>query len=656
MAVKYTIPYKSNDNVSWRVDIATTSYFGDPKIVRGVSEQAAIRDYDVEDTDDPFSALIPSSLTLNIYDRSEIDVNELQQAQDKDFIVSQYRNDVLKWQGFLVPDNISLPFKQAPRQLQLKAICGLSMLANTDYVHNDLPGTTTDISRCPMNYFRNILFTNLGIMLPIRWTNDLQCTAFPDEDVFTSSVKWGQSGEAFTSYQSSTNDSGPQQTCEYILKGMLQSMQCRIFQDNGMWIIRRVPNYVTGSFDYKQIAGDLGVMTVYSGTQNINNHIGISGYRMVEEDAVLLVKPGFKSCTVTYNANVRENILPNGGQDLEVNPPIDTSPIYWGETTAGTIIVVGNPISLDGRSGKSTELEGTIGDLYFQMGVEPRTLYENGLPIDTKVQVKRINFGFIFSPEVFPTIPGPDNVIDWSTNPLQLRVVLNLFGTRYWLNDFGFWETSEKTITITVDNMTLGDVAQVNFDHFQGIILPEPTNAPVAGDESDITVDFIVKSGIKYLVDAISFTLDQGNDVYSSTLENTRNTIADTREINISSSFSGYFLSNFMTSPFESDAESSYRDALAYEGTLTGLTANAIMRFRYKSSRLFNGTIFTANRDWSFDQLYTIDTLGSSKFLPLNASFNSEKCECSIVAIESRNDFVSLTEKYYSSNDQTLSN
>lgn len=654
MAVKYTIPYRSNDDTSWRVDISNSTYIGTSKIIRGVSEQAAILSYDVQDTDDPFSPFVPSSLALNIYDRNDIDVNELQNAQDKDWVISQYREGVLKWTGFLVVDNIVMPFKSAPRSLSLKAICGLTMLEKTTYTHNDLPGLDSTTTRCPMNYFRNILFTNLGITLPIRWVNNLRCTAFPDEDVFSGSVRWGASGEAFTSYQSSSNDSGPKVTCEYILKGMLQAMQCRIFQDNGMWMITRVPDTVSGSIIYHQIAGDLGIMAVNTATQSISGHIGMGGFRMVEEDAILTVIPGLKTCKVTYNANTRENILPNGGQDL-IEFPIVGPPLYWGETTVGTIFVI-PAAALDSRSGHSTELEGTVGDLYFQMGIGPRTLYENGLPIDTKVQVKRMSFSFIFSPLVFPTIPGPDNVVDWSSNPLQLRVVLNLFGTRYWLNDFGFWEATEKTITITVDNMRLDDVAQINFDHFNGIILPEPTNAPVTGDVSDIIVDFIVKSGTKYHVDAISVTIDAGNDVYESTVTDTRNTIVDERELQISSSFSGYFLSNFMTSPFESDAECTFRDSLAYEGTLTGLTANAIMRYRYKSSRVFDGTIYTAHSDWSFNKIYSIDTLGAIKFLPLNASYNSEKCECRITAIESRNDFVSLTEKYYSSNDTTLSN
>lgn len=660
MGVKYTIPFKANDNVSWRVNISLNSWSSAPIFVQGVGQTACTHSWDVETTDDPFSVLVPSSIALSVNDEGQIDVNELQQAQDRDFTVQLFREGLQKWSGYLVPDGIQKPLKSYPYGgLQLKAICGLSVLATLPYVHNDLPGVAdidTGNTRCIMNYIRNILFTNLGIQIPIRWTNELRCTAFPDTDVFTGGVRWSVKNEGFISYQSSSsgNDAGPQQTCEYILKGFLASMQSRIYQDDGIWKIRRVNEFVQGSVFYKQIAATLGFMTVMSGTESVVKHIGRSGYRFVSEDSVLTVKQGFKSCKVTYTANIRENILPNGSQDTVKDLLFDNTPIYW-EGPPGQIPVIASVHpSLDGRDGFATELQGALDGNYFSMGVS--ALYTNGLPIDTKVQIKRLNFGFIFSPIIFPTTGTPDQIVDWTTKPMQLNVVLNLFGTRYWLNDYGFWQTTMATITIVVDNLRLLDVVQINFDHFQGIIMPEPTDAPVSGDESDLQIVFIVQNGTKYQVDKISVTIENGNDVYESSLPGSMNTTVDERELQISSSFSGYMLSNIMSSPFESDAECAFRDALIYEGSLTGLTANAIMRFRYKSSRVFNGSVFTSGRDYSFDELYTIDSLGASKFLPMNASYNIEKCITSLVAMESRSDSISLTEKYYSSNDNQLSN
>lgn len=656
MAVKYTIPFKAHDNIQWRVDISNDQYTGGQINVRGVSERSTTLERD-GDTDDPFSVFIKGTLSLSIYNQGQIDVNELQQAQDRDFKVSLYREDILKWVGFLVPDGISMPFLSTPYNVEIKAICGLTMLENLPYVHNDLQGTTGDISRCPINYIRNILFTNLGISLPIRWTNNLECTAFPDEDVLTT-IQWATTGEGFYSYQSGQNgdDPGPSQSCAYVLEGILKSMQCRIFQENGMWMIRRVTDTVTGNLIYKQVAANLGMLIVQTGKEKITKSIG-GTYGFVEEDQVLTVKQGIKTCKVTYNANVRENILPNGNQDIIYDRIFNLKPKIWGGYPGTEPISINSVASIDGREGYSTEIDALSSDQrYFTMTSEGGTLYADGLPIDTKTQIRRINFGFIFSPTGFPIIPGPDEVIDWTDKPLQLQIILNLFNDRYYLNDYGYWQSDPAAITIVVDNMRLHDVAQVNFDKFQGIIMPEPSSNPIAGDTSNIQVAFIAKLGYKYQLDNIKITVNTGNDVYESTLDTSKNTTLDERELTISSSYSGYMISNFMSDAFSSDEECYFNDGLLYSGTLTGLAANAIMRYRYKSSRIFNGSIITKGKNYSFDEIYTIATLGASKFLPLNSSYNIEKCEVSLVAMECRNDLLILTEKYYSSNDQTLSN
>lgn len=663
MGVKYTIPFKSHDNTQWRIDISNANYSGASIFVSGVSEQCAILSHDVETTDDPFSVFIKSTLVLNIYNEGQIDVNELQQAQDKDFIISRYREGILTWVGYLVSEGIQQQFIaiESKPKLTINAICGLGLLADMPYVHNDLPGLEFANVRSPINYFRNILFTLLGITLPIRWSNILENSSYPGDDIFSSGTTlWSVNGEGFLSYQSgqSGSDAGPTQTCEYVLKGMLQSMQCRIYQDNGMWIIRRINDVAQNTIRYKQINGDLGIMTVFSGLQTLTKSIG-GTYPFIQEDAVITVKQGVKKCKVTYNANVRENILPNGSQDAVNDPIFATVPLSWGALVADEPTEINSVPGLDGRTGYSTELIRSIGTGYFYMLDSPVTItsrYDNTFPIDTKVLIKRINFGFQFSPVNFPFFPGPDEVIDWTSKPLQLQVVLNLFGARYFLNDFGFWQTDEATITIVIDNMRLHDIGQVNFDKFQGIIMPEPTNRPVNGDQSHIQVIFFSKNGTVYDLDNISITIDNGNEVYESIFESSRNITVDTRELNISSSFSGYMLSNFMSSPFKSGDECSFKDPLFYEGTLTGLTANSIMRCLYKSSRIFNGSINTRNKNWSFDEIYTISTLGLSKFLPMNASYNMEKCEVVLVAMEIRNENPNLVEKYYSSNDNQLSN
>jgi hypothetical protein len=642
MAVKYRIVFRPMDNIRWTIDIATVAYTGNFTRING-NGQAAVIAYDTESADDPFSVFIKSTATINCINEGDIDINELQNAQDKDFTVSIYRAGTSFWTGYLNPDGIQQTFLSTPYDLQLTAICGLGLL-DTPYIHADLPGFTTTPSRCILNYIRQILFGNLGITIPIRWTNNLQNTANLGKDVF-STMLWSVNNEGFVAFQ----DGQPNKTCEYILRGFLASQQCRIYQSKGMWIIRRIPDTVSGSVIYNQIPANLNPLIIQRNTENISKLIGRSGYRMITEDAILTSVQGLKSCKVTYEAYINENIVPNGAQNAG-----GSGILYWGSYTAYPLI--STIPSLDGRSGTAARLVNFgAPDAYYTLTKTGGTLTEDGLPIDTQTIIKRLSFGFTFEIETGFAVDG-DGIITWAGDPFKIQVVFNTDTTQYFLNEFGFWVTTPTFISITVDGLKPDDVAKVDFDRFRGIIMPTPDSPPVAGSTSDIQIIFVVKNGQIYALDNIYITIDDSKEIYESSVLLTKNTTKDERTVEISSAFSGYMLSNIMSIYNESDAECFYREGAVYEGCLTGLTANAIMRYRYKASRVFNGTIYTNKAIWNFDEIYNIDTLGLSKFMPLNASYDIENSKCTLVAMECRNDNVTLTEKFYSSNDNLLSN
>lgn len=655
MATKYYIPFKSYDDIDWQIHINSDNYVGDAIGVRGVLGQAAVLSYD-GDTDDPFSVFIKSTLNINIYNEGKIDINELQQSQDREWKIKVYRSGNLYWSGFLLNESIQYPVLSAPTTLTLSATCGLSLLDDLDYSDTGFPL----YSRTPLNYFRQILFNNLGITLPIRWTNTLQCTAFIGQDVFAGGVQWSVNKEGIYSYQSGSDGDlqGPVKSCGYILEGLLKAFQCRIFQANGVWVIRRINDYVSGSFEYKQISGDLNPILIQSGTENVLKTIGRFGYPFLNEDQLITSKQGIKTARVTYAANVRNNLLPNGNQDLITSI---NEPLYWSRGISGPGFALSDQSTtpLDNRPGGFATFVNNIGEEtnYFTLVTPGSILRKDGLPIDTLTMVQKINFGFTFSPQFgFPTDPTTHFII-WDDKPFQIQVIFNAGSVVFYLNEFGYWQTDPIFISITVDALQLKDVATINFDKFQGIIMPSPDAQPIAGDTSDIQILFVAFEAQGYILDNIYITFDGGNDVYESTLADSKNTTVEETELEISSSFGGYQLSNLMTSWVRSDVECFYREGLAFENTLTAITAYCKMKFRYKASKIYNGTMNVRDTNWSFDEVYMIDSFDSLKFLGLNAKYNIEKCEVFLIAMESRSDNnVIFTEKYYNSNDNQLSN
>lgn len=732
MAIQYTVPIKSYDNVDWRANIYSDSFDGLITTLKGNGE-AMILEYQGE-TDDHFGVFIKSTLTLNVLYENNIDVNQLQNSADREYRIEIQRNNVLYWVGYMISEGIEQPMRSDAYTLSLTAICGLSMLEDMDYSHNNLQGTVPNVNtRCPMNYIRQILFAeaNLDVPIPLKWTNNLRNLVFAGQDVFIGDVRWSPRGEGFTDFN------GEVKKCNYILEGMLKSMQCRIYLTNGRWHIRRIPDYFQGLFQSRQVSG-LGVISAPVATENIAKKIGDGGYPFILENDLLTTIPGIKSCKTTYDSEKRENIIPNGDQDLISIG----SQLYWGffGDPLGTSALT--EISLDGREGSSTELTNTSGETqYYTTISEGSELLTNGLPIDTKNLVKVMNFSFIFSPKNgFPigstgiqaaemvaagggyangsfvnvptldligdgdgaslnvviqsgsvasfeinnhgsgysvgdvfSIPDStgggdgdgfrarvtelDGVIDFSTNPLQLQIVMNIGPNQYFLDDFGIWNTNVNTvISPSVEGLRVGDVARIALDKFRGVILPEADFDPKSGDTCDIKIIFLVKNGQRYIVDNISITIEDSNDVYINNAINSKNTKEESHNLNISSSFGGYMVSNFMSNWDRSDLECEFVDGDKYQGTLTGLNSDAVMRCKYTSSKIFNGNINVRDRNWSFDEIYTIETLADRRFMPLNAKYNIEKCEVNLVAIETRNDDISRSERHFGSNNKQLSN
>lgn len=742
MGIRYTMPLKAYDNRNWRMNIYSESYTGLSTTIKGSEGQSMSLEYSGE-VDEHFGVFYKSTLTVNMLYEGNIDINELQNSADREYRIEIQRENVLYWVGYLISDGIEQPLRSDAYPVKVTAICGLDMLADINYTHNNLPGVTGAGSRVPLNYMRQILFAqnNLNVPIPIRWTNNLRNTFFTGQDVFIGGVQWSPRGEGFNQVDVSTGVSLPKK-CEYILEGMLSSMQCRIYQALGRWNIRRVPDYFSGTFKYIQVAGNTGTIIPTTATESIIKKIGNGGYPFINEKDLITNIAGIKSAKVTYNSDVRENILPNGNQDLTSLAQV----IYWGFFDPTETIVQSNNGSLDGRSGANSELWNfSPTTKYFTMLSQGSTLTTGGLPIDSKKLVKIMNFSFYFSPKNgFPTtVPingvissvginssittrpngtfsnliisnesgsgnggvvdvivssnvvtsvilkeggsgyavndifklpefgGEDDpfrgkitavksiqgTIDFSSNPLQLQIVLNMGSSQLFLNEFGFWVTDPTAvISPAIESMKIDDIARVAFDKFQGVKLPEPTFTPKAGDTCDIKVLFYVKSGQKYSLDNISITIEDSDDVYVNTINNSKNTKEDDRSISISSSFGGYMVSNFMTGWDKSDSECDFTDGDKYTGTLTGVTADVISRCKYKSSKIYNGAINVRGENWSFDEIYIIESLSDRRFMPISAVYNIEKCEVDLIAIETRNDDISRTEKVYGSNDHQLSN
>src|SRR5690606_14825557 len=215
-------------------------------------------------------------------------------------------------------------------------------------------------------------------------------------------------------------------------------------------------------------------------------------------------------------------------------------------------------------------------------------------------------------------------------------------------------------ISFTVDQMKLNDVARVQIQSKTNegkILIPDCGSLEQAVDTGvgRLYIQLHVKDGQDVVFDDVYCNVNDNSDVYSAEiLTSNGNTAVEKRELNISSSFNGFFNSNYMTAWTRSSDEYRFDNGID-DGSLTRLHAIDTIRTRSKAAKMFTGSINTRIGGWKFGEVYTIPTLDGKKFLSLGATWKCEDCEVQLTAIEAFYDTeLMLNVKHYGSETEPI--
>lgn len=328
-----------------------------------------------------------------------------------------------------------------------------------------------------------------------------------------------------------------------------------------------------------------------------------------------------------YMALISYNKQQSGGNTIFTyrivgNPLVgNTISFIYSNTTTGTQYTVG--------ASTAGDLYVTINDMLNNAWQMPVVISRTVTVISAyEVEVVIVDDGLISNDLVCKIVSGKDTILDGNWLPIQ------------------------------VDTLKMGDIAYIAFQGKGGnneIIFPDP--GVLDGTQLDTTgvlnIEFMVMPNQRYVLDDVYFRIEENNDVYQSRIQDAnRRSNRKTVDLNISSSFSGFMLSNLMTSYDKSNTEFRFTDG-KYTGSLTGMTANAMMRYHHLPREIFEGDIYTNGRDWQANHIYLFD---GKKYLPLVSRYNIETGVVTLTAIEGSDDANEFVEEHYGSNDLILSN
>lgn len=533
MAVKYRLVFSNINLEEVVVEISHPDYVGDAIPVIGVGgESYSLSRTAIETPHD--SHVIPTTANINLY-TDLIDVEELQQANDKEWRVIVSVDGNFDFHGYIVPDGIQKTLKGAGNIVRLSATCGLALLngikyswlgANWGRVYVD---GQQSVNLCPMNFIRQLLESPsyAGHSIPIEWYTSIRYDIDPTRDFFAGSMPFSESGSLSELLLKNEVDA------YWLLSNMVKAGKCTIVQDRGKWMIINYEDLINndGVLDVWNIPANVGDVTATLVTRDFN--VDLTALSILD-DAYTTYKKSVGKVNVTYNHIQNKNIIPNGSFD-ETLPSGEVA--KWKFLDSNELAP--SYASLTGQPGYSADIDrrGKTADIYSM---------QYPMNIDANKLFKYISFGFHLLPlNGFPV--DQDGNIIWGLDTLKITVYYQRFnGTtteRLYLNEFGYWTNGimggNQVVERTFYSVIVPASFNIEFNDTRNFFVGDQVNITFvrSGVVENRTIVFNetmpVKSGVEYIVGRIQDgSVSNPNDYtisFTNVQDDARNTASVTK-------------------------------------------------------------------------------------------------------------------------------
>ena len=387
---QYQSTFATKNDVIGLIKIYTDGYTGSVVEYPGVAFNIQY----LANSDDIFESIYASQLSITIDVTDDLDnVPNFATLQDRKYYVELYLNSVLEWVGFVLSDNIQFSYTTGRRQLIFDAIDGLGFLKDIPLPNPELMGypNTRNNPQSIVYYIttclQQIAFpTGRNIVAACSYYAQFMETRIPNsyKDPFN---------QGFITPTCFLSDNNKYTDCLNILRQILTSFGCRIFQAHAKWYIVSI----------NQWAADVPYFTEYDATGTVVNSGQISdaltiiqpytgnttGMYFVNNSQVKLFKKGFNNFYCNQKTEYSPNYIPNANLKQLTAGVAD----YW-VTNADTTVIVNadldvNYFSMTNYSGVSNAIGLHINELdTFTFSF---TIYQQEFPSTTPRAIIAIN-------------------------------------------------------------------------------------------------------------------------------------------------------------------------------------------------------------------------------------------------------------------------
>lgn len=220
----YRLRYCNKDGVEARVDIQKG--LATPVVEVDGTERPFILSYN-NDKGDKSGMFLSSSADIEIYETPEFNIDNLKTSNETELSVTHYINNVISWQGFIIPDFFSIDVRNNP-VITMTASDRLGTLKNATL--SDLP------SMISLRELAILCLNKTGLELPLKTMADFN-NGTGVNDFFNSKI--------LTQRLSDTK--GRSISCYDILSSILTASNSFLVQRTGAWHIINKIQHEAGS-------------------------------------------------------------------------------------------------------------------------------------------------------------------------------------------------------------------------------------------------------------------------------------------------------------------------------------------------------------------------------------------------------------------------
>jgi len=260
-----------------------------------------------------------SSCDVNIKAIGTFELSSLYTADEREWMVVLSGGWV--WQGWLIPDACSEPYKSKPYDVSISATDALGTLKDIPFLQAD--GTKYKGFISDLEVLRQALLKT-GLSLPFI----VGVNTFEAQMVTTDSPL----RQSFINCDRFIDNDGNAFSCHEVIRSVLARYSSRIHQFNGYWQIINVLELSTGvvpAFEYDQGAILVGTTTIGSaltvgGTNRVLSPVGNNSFAKA-----------FSSSTAYYQYGYGANALDNANMDVWTTNPVGL-PDNWSVQNGAT--------------------------------------------------------------------------------------------------------------------------------------------------------------------------------------------------------------------------------------------------------------------------------------------------------------------------------